>query len=315
MPWFLWRLWVNLMRFEHGVRYANTSYCTDENPDPLFFRTSVLIKPLIRTALVLSAFMLPAMSLHAADSEPVTWGYEGDRGPSYWGSLGPEFSLCDKGMSQSPIDLLRSHKIALDGIQFSYKDAPFHVINNGQTLEEVEPISEKVKSRYPKHGQTALYFDKESTIVFDGDLYLLEQFHFHAPSEHTVDHRHYPMELHLVHHNERHEAAVVAVFMEEGKHNPYFETFLEHAPKKVGEFIEDHERLINPMNLLPKNLTYYRYFGSYTTPPCYEGVIWAVLHDPIEVSAEQIQRFRALVGHDNARPPQPLHKRFVLEAY
>jgi len=272
------------------------------------------MKPLICGALVLSALAVPVVDLLASESEPITWGYEGDHGPFHWGSLGPEFALCDKGMSQSPIDLLRSHKIPLTDIQFSYKDAPFHVINNGHTLEELEPLSETVKSRYPRHGQTVLHFDKDSTIVFDDDLYLLEQFHFHAPSEHTIDQRHFPMELHLVHHNERHEAAVVAVFMEEGKHNPFFETFLAHAPAKVGEVIDDHEHMVNPMDLLPKRRSYYRYFGSYTTPPCHEGVIWAVMHDPIEVSAEQIRRFRSLLGHDNVRPLQPLHKRFVLES-
>ncbi|MGE0643760.1 MAG: carbonic anhydrase [Nitrospira sp.] len=272
------------------------------------------MRPLIRNALVLSALMLPGTSIHATESEPIIWGYGGDHGPFQWGSLGPEFSLCDKGMSQSPIDLLRSHKMRLEDIQFSYKDAPFHVINNGHTLEELEPLSETVKSRYPKHGQTVLHFDKDSTITLDGDLYLLEQFHFHSPSEHTVDQKHYPMELHLVHHNARHEAAVVAVFIEEGKHNPFFETFLDHAPAKVGEVIDDHEHFVNPRDLLPKRRSYYRYFGSYTTPPCHEGVIWAVMHEPIEVSAEQIKRFRTLLGHDNIRPTQPLHKRFVLES-
>lgn len=272
------------------------------------------MRAVLLTVLWMIALVLPAERLQAGESEGARWGYEGSVGPLHWGSIGPEFSLCDKGMAQSPIDLLRTYKLDLAKIEFSYKDSPFHVINNGHTLEELEPLSEQVASRYPRHGQTVLHFDKDSTIVFDEDLYLLEQFHFHSPSEHTVDQKHYPMELHLVHHNERHEAAVVAVFMEEGKHNPFFETFLEHAPKKVGEFIEDHERAINPMNLLPNNLTYYRYFGSYTTPPCHEGVIWAILHDPIEVSAEQILRFRTLVGHDNARPTQPRHKRFVLES-
>ncbi|MGZ8374313.1 MAG: carbonic anhydrase [Nitrospira sp.] len=256
---------------------------------------------------------LPVASLHAGETGHTTWGYEGLRGPLHWGKLGPEFSLCEKGMAQSPIDLLRAHRTILNDIQFSYKDAPFHVVNNGHTLQEVEPLSETAKSRYPKHGQTVLHFDKDSTIVFDEDLYLLEQFHFHVPSEHTIDQKHYPMELHLVHHNERHEVAVVAVFMEEGKHNPFFETFLEHAPAKVGEVSDDHNHTVNPMTLLPERRSYYRYSGSFTTPPCSEGVIWAVMHDPIEVSAEQIQKFRTLVGHDNVRPIQPLHKRFVLE--
>lgn len=268
----------------------------------------------IRYILAVHLSLLPVPSLHAGEPGPTPWEYEGSRGPNHWGSLGPEFALCEKGMAQSPIDLLRTHKIPLEDIQFSYKDAPFHVINNGHTLEELEPLSETVKSRYPQHGQTVLHFDKDSTIVFDEDLYLLEQFHFHAPSEHTIDRKHYPMELHLVHHNERHEAAVVAVFMKEGRHNSFFETFLDHAPKQAGEFLDDQAHMINPANLLPKNHTYYRYFGSYTTPPCHEGVIWAVMHDAIEVSVGQIQRFRTLLGHNNARPTQPLHKRFVLES-
>jgi len=269
---------------------------------------------LLRSALIALGLILPTTGLHAGESGSITWGYEGERGPLHWGNLGPDFALCSKGMSQSPIDLLQARKLTLDDIQFSYKDAPFHVINTGHTLEELEPLSETVKSRYPKHGQTVMHFKKDSTIVFDNDLYLLEQFHFHAPSEHTIDHKHYPMELHLVHHNERQEAAVVAVFMKEGKANPFFDKFLDHAPKKPGEVIDDHEHMINPATLMPKDRSYYRYFGSYTTPPCHEGVIWAIMHEPIEVSAEQIQRFRSLVGHDNARPTQPLHKRFVLES-
>lgn len=271
-----------------------------------------LARIVIRIIVITLALSLPAC-LHAGETGHSTWGYEGDHGPLHWGKLGPESSLCEKGMNQSPIDLLRTRKTTLDDIQFSYRDAPFHVVNNGHTLQEVEPVSETAKSRYPKHGQTVLHFDKDSAIVFDEDLYLLEQFHFHTPSEHTVDHRHYPMELHLVHHNERHEAAVVAVFMEEGKHNPFFETFLEHAPAKIGEVMDDHNHTVNPMDLLPERRTYYLYSGSFTTPPCSEGVIWMVMHDTIEVSAEQIQKFRTLVGHDNVRPTQPLHKRFVLE--
>ncbi len=264
--------------------------------------------------MVALALALPVGSVHAGASDVVDWEYEGSLGPLHWGNLGPEFALCKTGMAQSPIDLLRTHQIHLDSIQFSYRDAPFHVINNGHTLEELEPLSELVKSRYPQHGQTVRHFDKDSTIAFDDDLYLLEQFHFHVPSEHTVDNKHFAMELHLIHHNERHEAAVVAVFMKEGKHHPFFEEFLDHAPSQVGGVIDDHEHRLNPMDLLPKRHTYYRYFGSFTTPPCHEGVIWAILHDPIEVSAEQIKKFRTLLGHDNTRPTQPLHKRFVLES-
>ncbi len=270
-------------------------------------------RTVIRGLTITLVLSLPSL-LHAGETGHSSWGYDGDHGPLHWGKLGPDSSLCEKGMNQSPIDLLRTRKTTLDDVQFSYRDAPFHVVNNGHTLQEVEPLSEMIKSRYPKHGQTPLQFDKDSTIVFDDDLYLLEQFHFHTPSEHTIDHRHYPMELHLVHHNERHETAVVAVFMEEGKHNPFFEAFLEHAPAKAGEVNDDRNHAVNPINLLPERKSYYLYSGSFTTPPCSEGVAWIVMQDSIEVSAEQIKKFRSLVGHDNVRPIQPLHKRFVLES-
>jgi carbonic anhydrase len=252
--------------------------------------------------------------LQAHASEQDEWSYGGSRGPLHWGHLSSEFALCEKGMAQSPIDLLRPRAIRLDDIQFSYKNAPFQIINNGHTVEEIEPLSDLVRSRYPQHGLTVEHFEKDSAIVFDHDVYLLEQFHFHVPSEHTIDQQHFAMELHLVHHNERHEAAVVAVLMKEGAHNPFFEAFLNHAPTHKGEVINDLEQQLNPADFLPERRGYYRYFGSYTTPPCHEGVIWAVLHDPIEVSADQINQFRTLVGSDNVRPTQPLHKRLVLDS-
>ena len=36
-------------------------------------------------------------------------------------------------------------------------------------------------------------------IELDGVKYALKQFHFHHPSEHTIDGKAFPLELHLVH--------------------------------------------------------------------------------------------------------------------
>ena len=42
-------------------------------------------------------------------------------------------------------------------------------------------------------------------------------------------------------------------------------------------------------DLLPGNSTsYYRYYGSLTTPPCYETVIWTIFTERIEISQEQV---------------------------
>src|SRR5690348_8728712 len=68
---------------------------------------------------------------------------------------------------------------------------------------------------------------------------------------------------------------------------------------------------VNAAAMLPADLSYYRYNGSLTTPPCSEGVKWLVLRDPVELSAAQIAAFTAIFPLD-ARPIQPLNGRTFL---
>lgn len=60
--------------------------------------------------------------------------------------------------------------------------------------------------------------------------------------------------------------------------------------------------------LLPSTRTYWRYDGSLTTPPCTQDVNWAVMAEPVEVSAAQIAAFTAAY-QDNERPLQALNSR------
>ena len=63
-------------------------------------------------------------------------------------------------------------------------------------------------------------------------------------------------------------------------------------------FTEDEVELKPfPMkSLLPSDLkSYWRYNGSFTTPACYESVIWTVFQSPIEVSSGQV---RFLTSHE-----------------
>jgi len=63
---------------------------------------------------------------------------------------------------------------------------------------------------------------------------------------------------------------------------------------------------------------YYRYYGSLTTPPCTEVVVWTLFEKKIPIKADQLQRFRMLIDHEryiienNYRPTQPLNSRRVL---
>lgn len=76
---------------------------------------------------------------------------------------------------------------------------------------------------------------------------------------------------------------------------------------------KDASQTIGLDGLLPVDRGFLRYQGSLTTPPCSEGVLWAVLRDPIEAPPVQISQFAALFPL-NARPVQSLHRRFLLES-
>lgn len=222
-------------------------------------------------------------------TQSVHWSYNGEVDPSHWGDLNAEFAVCKTGKQQSPVDIQTSQQVDLPSIQFSYKDTAFKVINNGHAIEvEYEP---------------------GSSITIDGNRYELNQFHFHAPSEHTVNGKAYPLEAHLVHKSKDGKIAVVGVFMEEGKPNDFIETLWAHLPKQEQEKIVSGVK-INASALPPNNKSYYHYFGSLTTPPCTEGVNWNILKTPIQVSQEQIEKFTT-VYRGNARPVQPLNQRVI----
>jgi carbonic anhydrase len=152
----------------------------------------------------------------------------------------------------------------------------------------------------------------ESSITVHGKKYTLVQFHFHSPSEHTIHGKHYAMEVHLVHKNDEGQLAVVGVLMQLGKPHPLLKTLVEQFPTDVNQEKVVSTVRLNPKHLLPRATQYYHYNGSLTTPPCSEGVAWFVMKTPLEMSAEQVAQFTAVM-HQNARPVQPLHNRVVLE--
>ena len=217
------------------------------------------------------------------------WGYGENNGPEVWGQLTPEYRVCDTGIHQSPIDLVNPTPAALPIIIFNYQSASVNIRNTGNTIEVA----------YPNQG---------NWIEIDETKYHLLQFHFHAPSEHTIAGELSDMEMHLVHESKDGTLVVIGAFIKSGSVNTAFDTFWHLMPSVADKSEQLTGVVLNAFDLLPDTKRTYRYDGSLTTPPCSEGVKWIMMTTPIEMSEAQIAAFKAIFDGNN-RPVQPLNGR------
>ena len=227
----------------------------------------------------------------SSDKHSIHWSYGGAGNPTRWAELSEEYAICEAGNSQSPVDIATQSQREENStsIEFNYQAMPLAVTNNGHTIQV----------NYPQG----------SSINIAGKEYKLLQFHFHTPSEHTLDENAYAMELHLVHQNSEGNLAVVGVFMKQGQENTALKPIWDNLPSEKG-VKEVSTVTINASSFLPENREYYSYSGSLTTPPCSQEVSWNVLKMPIEVSAEQLEQFMDIYQM-NARPVQALNQRKI----
>jgi carbonic anhydrase len=233
-----------------------------------------------------------APSQAVATPAPVHWSYTGEAGPDAWGTLSPDYALCDDGTTQSPIDMAQFTETDLENIVFSYQLSNLNMVNNGHTIQ--------------------VNYDEGSFIEVDGVRYDLLQFHFHAPSEHLIDSQPSDGELHLVHKSADGATAVVGLFLLQGEiENASLAPIFDNLPAEEGQ-VQTIDTQINAGFFLPMGKGTFRYGGSLTTPPCTEGVSWFLMTLPIEISVEQFAAFTAIIDANN-RPVQPVNDRAVTE--
>ena len=215
----------------------------------------------------------------------VHWGYEGDNGPEHWGD---NFPVCGTGKKQSPLNIVGPFEKSKDVLSVDYKDGPLKELNNGHTIQVNVPPG--------------------STLNINKESYDLLQFHFHRPSEEQVDGKNSAMVAHFVHKSKDGKLAVIGVLLNEGKDNPAIKTLWSNLPPKEGEEFAPEKVSFNPGSMLPKELAFYNYEGSLTTPPCTEGVQFYILKKPMDVSKDQVAKFPFKL---NARPVQSLNGRKI----
>jgi carbonic anhydrase len=215
----------------------------------------------------------------------VQWGYEGDKGPEHWGDA---FPVCGKGKKQSPLNIIGPFEKSKETLSVDYKEGPLKMLNNGHTIQvNIEPGS-------------SLTIGKES--------FELLQFHFHRPSEEQVDGKNASMVAHFVHKSKEGKLAVIGVMLNEGKDSAAIKTLWANLPPKEGEEFLPAKVTFNPASMLPKDMGFYNYEGSLTTPPCTEGVQFYILKAPVDISKQQLAKFPFKL---NARPVQALNGRKI----
>ncbi|KAK1375755.1 Carbonic anhydrase [Heracleum sosnowskyi] len=229
--------------------------------------------------------------------ETIDFGYVGDKGPDKWGSLDPKFKLCSDGKAQSPIDISRSKATHLEdskGLAREYRSAKATFVNNGFSM--------------------AVHFEENAgTMIVDNKNYTLSQMHWHTPSEHKIDGQLFDAELQLVHLADDGNITITAVLYQIGGRD----SFLSRIQNKFGFLSKENHTdggILDANQLRISSRNYFRYNGSFTTPPCTENVIWFVFGKLKTMSKEQIEAIKAPLEpafKNNSRPVQPDNGREV----
>ncbi|XP_037608266.1 carbonic anhydrase 15 [Sebastes umbrosus] len=164
------------------------------------------------------------------------------------------------------------------------------------------------------------------------DVYHTIQLHFHwgglatNGSEHTVDGRRYPMEMHIVNMKSIHPNLTAALKDPTGLAVLGFFIDVVYADnvhfglvsqKLSSVAYKGQTTKIKPfplMSLLPKhNMSqYYRYYGSLTTPPCSQAVVWTLCEVPVYISWSQLAQFTSQIfsTEEDAEQVTPLQNNF-----
>ncbi|KAJ3016594.1 UNVERIFIED_CONTAM: hypothetical protein HDU68_012117 [Siphonaria sp. JEL0065] len=215
-----------------------------------------------------------------------SWSYEGESGVSHWGHFN---TVCEAGQYQSPINF--------EGETFAIKEKPkltwaslikpFNVLNNGHTIQL------QLKESTPT---------LSSKQVNNLD-YIVQQVHFHSPSEHHIDEKYYPLEAHFVHASADGKLSVIGLFFEIGDWNPWIFQFENAMP-----VASNSTRAIPSLDMTPiinaiGESEFFSYTGSLTTPPCTEGVLWLVARKPLKISQSQLDKLRKVMPF-NSRTTQ-----------
>lgn len=240
------------------------------------------------------------------------FGYDprSGKGPADWPTLLPTYSTCGTGQIQSPIDFP-------DKVRYAPKS------------RGPKPSLKRSNFTFsPTSSNWALTCAEENTCgftMYNGTKLNHFNIHLHAPSEHTLNGRSYPLEAHFVHaSDDGTQFGVIATMFDYPDEEAYINKieagrrgdvghnkFMDEVLKGVstgGTFGVPSARILRP------GMGYCKYTGSLTTPPCTEGVTFFMAAHIETVSRRQVWDYIISAGASfdgNNRPIQPRNGREI----
>ncbi|XP_032358543.1 carbonic anhydrase 4 [Etheostoma spectabile] len=222
------------------------------------------------------------------------------------------------GSRQSPINIVSaSAQVNSNLTAFTFLN-----YNSKSTMKTIKNTGDTVKVDFAS-----------GVRISGGDLsedYDSLQFHLHwgngtsvPGSEHTVDGKRYPMELHIVNSKASYNRnttlavedstglAALGFLIEEMSGNA---TGQPASWRTLSSYLTNISNRGDIVTMVPgislddlltgvDRTKYYRYLGSLTTPLCHEAVVWTVFKETIKVSKDVIDLFSKTVHFSNSTSP------------
>ena len=235
--------------------------------------------------------------------------------------------LCANGKEQSPIDLtvggaIENGKMEITG--FNYFD---FTVNSSYKSDDLAHTTYFHPDALVENAEFQITFADGSQSYFTP-----LQFHFHAPSEHSVDGKLYDLEIHFVHTVKGSNkaggtaapqgvlpGAVIGVFFDRAAGGTYENAFLTSLTNAITTKSAATPTSVGVRSFLSglDMSEYWSYDGSLTTPPCTEGLKWSVIKQVQPINETQLTFFTSRLagnqafasGKGNNRVVQPLNAR------
>lgn len=184
--------------------------------------------------------------------------------------------LCSTGKNQSPIDL---------------KDEDLVEINKENKLVSITFDIDTFKDTY-EHSTSGGFVGhhKFGGIKYNSKALTVQNVHYHAPSEHSINGDLLDLEIHFFTADDSEQGYGFGVLFEVGEKENEF------VKASIDSFKSNSDKTFDTTWLIPNGLAdnFYYYNGSITNPSygdCSEIIIWTVFSSVVEISQEQLDFF------------------------